>query len=101
MAIPRVSDPMALVRTLTVLGMLGLALAALACVLWLGSMQAPPTPPPATPEVAAPQVQLPTTTPVPSRAPRRAPYPGTSGAGPSGTGVVTPSPTLAPGVHPL
>lgn len=101
MAIPRASDPMALVRTLTILGVLGLALATLACVLWLGSMQASPTPPPAAPEVGAPQVQRPGSTPVPARAPRRAPYPGAAGTGPTGTGVVTPSPTLAPGVHPL
>lgn len=101
MALPRVSDPMALVRTVTFLGVLGLALAAVACVVWLGRMQASPTPPPAAPKVTAPRVQLPPSPPVPARAPRRAPYPGTDGAGPAGTGVVTPSPTLAPGVHPL
>lgn len=101
MAIPRVSDPMALVRTLTVLGVLGLALAALLCVVWLSRLQASPVPEPTAPAVSLPRVQAAPASPVPTRAPRRAPYPGTTGVGPTGTGVVTPSPTMAPGVHPL
>lgn len=102
MAIPRVKDPLAVAKAVTVLGVIGLALAALWCILWLAAMEPAPTATP--PTTLAPAATTAPAKPAPPSQPRtsrRAQYPGSTGAGPSGTGVVTPAPTLAPGVQPL